>query len=95
MNVSGGTLSDFTQVNGNSYTAIFRRRCCGNHSARCPWQADSYSDAAGNNGGAVADTVTIDTLNPTLALDIVNASLNDGTNSSLVTFAFQRRCRRF
>ncbi len=32
--------------------------------------------------------MTIDTLNPTLALDIVDASLNDGDNSSLVTFEF-------
>ncbi|WP_253257067.1 Ig-like domain-containing protein, partial [Microcystis aeruginosa] len=50
--------------------------------------ADSYSDLVGNNGGAGTDTVTIDTLNPTLVLDIVNASLNDGTNSSLVSFEF-------
>ncbi|MGV2389686.1 MAG UNVERIFIED_CONTAM: hypothetical protein LVR29_19820 [Microcystis novacekii LVE1205-3] len=40
MNVSGGTLaSDFTQADGNSYTAIFTADDAGgNHSARCPWQ---------------------------------------------------------
>ena len=43
---------------------------------------------AGNLGAAGTDTVAIDTLNPTVAVDIVDASLNDTDNSSLVTFAF-------
>jgi Ca2+-binding RTX toxin-like protein len=88
VNVSGGTLSDFTQVDGNSYTAIFTADDAVETIGSVSVAADSYSDAAGNNGGAGTDTVTIDTLNPTLAVDIVNASLNDGTNSSLVSFEF-------
>jgi predicted nucleic-acid-binding Zn-ribbon protein len=88
VNVSGGTLSDFTQVDGNSYTAIFTADDAVETTGSVSVAADSYTDIAGNNGGAGSDTVTIDTLNPTLALDIVNASLNDGTNSSLVTFEF-------
>ncbi|GCE60971.1 beta strand repeat-containing protein [Microcystis aeruginosa] len=88
VNVSGGTLSDFTQVDGNSYTAIFTADDAVETIGSVSVAADSYTDIAGNNGGAGTDTVTIDTLNPTLALDIVNASLNDGTNSSLVSFEF-------
>ncbi|MBE8992811.1 Ig-like domain-containing protein [Microcystis aeruginosa] len=88
VNVSGGTLSDFTQVDGNSYTAIFTADDAVETIGSVSVAADSYSDAAGNNGGAGSDTVTIDTLNPTLAVDIVDASLNDGTNSSLVSFEF-------
>ncbi|WP_253845574.1 Ig-like domain-containing protein, partial [Microcystis aeruginosa] len=88
VNVSGGTLSDFTQVDGNSYTAIFTADDAVETTGSVSVAADSYTDIAGNNGGAGTDTVTIDTLNPTLALDIVDASLNDGDNSSLVTFEF-------
>ena len=88
VSVSGGTLSDFTQVDGNSYTAIFTADDAVETIGSVSVAADSYTDIAGNNGGAGTDTVTIDTLNPTLALDIVDASLNDGDNSSLVTFEF-------
>ena len=88
VSVSGGTLSDFTQVDGNSYTAIFTATDAVETIGSVSVAADSYTDIAGNNGGAGTDTVTIDTLNPTLALDIVDASLNDGDNSSLVTFEF-------
>ncbi|MCA2834909.1 MAG: calcium-binding protein [Microcystis sp. M007S1] len=88
VSVSGGTLSDFTQVDGNSYTAIFTADDAVETTGSVSVAADSYTDIAGNNGGAGTDTVTIDTLNPTLALDIVDASLNDGDNNSLVTFEF-------
>ncbi|MCZ8119132.1 MAG: Ig-like domain-containing protein [Microcystis sp. LE18-22.4A] len=88
VNVSGGTLSDFTQVDGNSYTAIFTADDAVETTGSVSVAADSYTDIAGNNGGAGSDTVTIDTLNPTLALDIVDASLNDGDNNSLVSFEF-------
>ncbi|MDY7048146.1 MAG: Ig-like domain-containing protein, partial [Microcystis panniformis WG22] len=88
VNVSGGTLSDFTQVDGNSYTAIFTADDAVETIGSVSVAADSYTDLAGNNGGAGTDTVTIDTLNPTLAVDIVDASLNDGDNSSLVSFEF-------
>ena len=88
VSVSGGTLSDFTQVDGNSYTAIFTADDGVETIGSVSVAADSYSDLVGNNGGAGSDTVTIDTKNPTLAVDIVDASLNDGTNSSLVTFEF-------
>ena len=51
--------------------------------------AGSYTDVAGNLGSAGGpDTVPIDTRNPTVSVDIVDASLSDGDNSSLVTFSF-------
>ncbi|MBZ9754574.1 adhesin, partial [Mesorhizobium sp. ESP6-5] len=50
--------------------------------------AGSYTDAVLNLGGAGSDTVTVDTQNPTLTVDIVDGALNDGDNSSVVTFTF-------
>ena len=50
--------------------------------------AGSYTDAAGNAGAAGSATVTIDTQNPTVAVDIVDGALSDGDNSSIVTFTF-------
>jgi Ca2+-binding RTX toxin-like protein len=88
VSVSGGTLSDFTQVDGNSYTAIFTATDAVETTDSVSVAAASYSDVAGNDGGAGTDTVTIDTLNPTLAVDIVDTSLNDADNNSLVTFEF-------
>ena len=95
VNVSGGTLSDFTQVDGNSYTAIFTADDAVETTGSVSVAADSYSDVAGNNGGAGSDTVTIDTLNPTLAVDIVDASLNDADNNSLVSFEFSETVNGF
>src|SRR5438034_1278658 len=50
--------------------------------------AGSYSDAAVCLGGAGSHTVTIDTENPTVVVNIVDGALSDGDNSSVVTFAF-------
>ncbi|WP_287234920.1 Ig-like domain-containing protein, partial [Microcystis sp. Msp_OC_L_20101000_S702] len=88
VNVSGGTLSDFTLVDGSSYQATFTADDAVETTGSVSVAADSYTDIAGNNGGAGTDTVTIDTKNPTLAVDIVDPSLNDDDNSSLVTFEF-------
>src|SRR5262245_61754247 len=48
----------------------------------------SWTDAASNLGGAGSDTVPIDRQNPTVTVDIVDGSLNDGNTSSVVTFEF-------
>src|SRR5690349_43152 len=51
--------------------------------------AAKFTDAALNpNEAATPDTVPIDTKNPTVVVDIVDGSLSDTDNSSLVTFAF-------
>ena len=55
----------------------------------------AWQDAAGNAGVGGSDTVTIDTLNPTVAVNIVDGSLSDGDNSSLVTFTFSEAPTNF
>jgi Ca2+-binding RTX toxin-like protein len=50
--------------------------------------SDSYTDAALNLGGTGTDSVGIDRTNPTVTVAIAEASLSDGTASSLVTFTF-------
>nr|WP_232023872.1 Ig-like domain-containing protein [Microcystis viridis] len=95
VSVSGGTLSNFTQVDGNSYTATFTADDAVETTGSVSVAAASYSDVAGNTGGAGTDTVTIDTKNPTLAVDIVDASLNDADNSSLVNFEFSETVNGF
>src|SRR5205823_12673844 len=50
--------------------------------------AGSYTDAVLTLPGAGSYNVGIDTENPTLTVDIVDGALNDGDNSSVVTFTF-------
>jgi Ca2+-binding RTX toxin-like protein len=88
VSVSGGTLSNFTSVDGDTYTATFTASDGVETTGSVSVAAASYTDLAGNNGGAGSDTVTIDTKNPTLAVNIVDTSLNDGDNSSQVSFEF-------
>src|SRR6185503_13019794 len=49
---------------------------------------NSYTDAALNLGSGNSDNVTIDTQNPTVAVNIVDGALSDTDNSSVVTFTF-------
>ena len=88
VNVSGGTLSDFTQVDGNSYTAIFTANDAVETTGSVSVAADSYSDVAGNNGGAGSDTVTIDTLNPTVGITFDSSTLTGQNFSTTVNFQF-------
>ncbi|WP_287107324.1 Ig-like domain-containing protein, partial [Microcystis sp. M_OC_Ca_00000000_S217Cul] len=88
VSVSGGTLSDFTQVDGNSYTAIFTADDGVETICSVSVAADSYSDLVGNNGGAGTDTVTIDTLNPTVGITFDNSPLTGQNFSTTVTFQF-------
>src|SRR5436190_13430952 len=51
--------------------------------------AAKFTDAAlKTNEAATPDTVTIDTKNPTVTIDIVDSSLSDTDNSSVVNFTF-------
>ena len=88
VSVSGGTLSDFTQVDGNSYTAIFTADDAVETTGSVSVAADSYSDLAGNNGGAGTDTVTIDTLNPTVGITFDSSTLTGQNFSTTVNFQF-------
>src|SRR4029079_19743936 len=50
-----------------------------------------YTDVSGNTGTSGADTVSIDRLNPTVAVDVVDAALSDGDTNSSVTFTFSEK----
>jgi len=95
VNVSGGTLSDFTQVDGNSYQAIFTADDAVETTGSVSVAADSYSDLAGNNGGAGADTVTIDTLNPTVGITFDSQLLTGQNFSTTVNFQFSEAVSGF
>jgi Ca2+-binding RTX toxin-like protein len=57
--------------------------------------ADSYSDLAGNNGGAGTDTVTIDTLNPTVGITFDSQLLTGQNFSTTVNFQFSEAVSGF
>ena len=87
--VTGGTLSALTWNAAHTFaTATFTASDDSVTPGSVAVAAGSYTDVAGNLGSAGSDTVPIDTRNLTVAVDIVDASLNDGDNSSLVTFSF-------
>jgi Ca2+-binding RTX toxin-like protein len=82
--VSGGTLSNFATVDGDSYTATFTADD-GVETTGSVSVGIGYEDAVGNAGTAGTDTVTIDTLNPTVVIT------PDGTTTtdSPIVFTFQ------
>ena len=84
---SGGTLSNFTAVDGNSFTATFTATD-GVETTGTVSVAATYTDMPGNMGTAGSDTVAIDTLNPTVVVNIVDVSLTNNDNASDVTFEF-------
>ena len=86
LNVLGGSLSALIWAPGNAW----RRRRSRRRDSVTPGSVEvvSYTDVVGNAGTGDTDTVTIDTRNPTVDVDIVDAALNDGDNSSVVTFTF-------
>src|SRR4029079_14361101 len=55
----------------------------------------AYTDAAGNTGGGGSDTVAIDTLNPTATVNVVDSTLSEGDNSSVVTIEFSEAVSGF
>jgi Ca2+-binding RTX toxin-like protein len=96
---TGFTLGDITAVGGTvsglaatanplAYTATFTATDGFGGTGSVAVTAGSYSDAALNAGVAGSDTVAIDRVNPTVAVDLAAISLSDGTASSTVTFAF-------
>ncbi|RUZ78462.1 adhesin [Mesorhizobium sp. M7A.F.Ca.US.006.01.1.1] len=83
-----GTLSNFVKIDASHYTAKFTAADGFDGAGSVSVTAGSFTDTAGNTGSAGSDTVTIDTENPTVTVDIVDGALSDGNNSSLVTFEF-------
>lgn len=76
-----------TMVDATHYTATVTADDDFTGTATVSLAAGSYTDAALNLGGAGSDSVTIDTENPTVVVNIVDGALSDGDNNSLVTFA--------
>ncbi|MGL5030770.1 MAG: Ig-like domain-containing protein [Aeromonas sp.] len=65
----------------------------GNASVTVP--AGSYTDLAGNAGTEGKDTVDTDTVAPSVVVDILDSSLNEGDTTSDVTFTFSEEVKGF
>ena len=92
--VSGGTLSNFAAVDGDSYTATFTADDDTDATGSVSVAAASYTDLVGNAGGAGSDTVDIDTRNPTATIVVDDTALNIG-DDSLVTITFSEAVTGF
>jgi hypothetical protein len=93
LDIVGGTVSTVIQdlVNdpsGKTYTATFEATDDYEGPGSVTVIAGSYTDAGGKLGTSGSDTVAVDTINPSVVVDIADASLNDGNSSSNVTFTF-------
>jgi hypothetical protein len=85
--VSGGTLSAISG-SGLTRTAIFTPTANASGTASITVPAGSYTDAAGNSGGAgTSPVLTYDTLAPTLAITSSTAALIAGQTAT-ITFTF-------
>jgi hypothetical protein len=92
--VVNGTLTDFSG-SGASYSATFTADDGVSGTGSVSVAAGAAADAAGNSSGAGSDSVTIDTQNPMLTVNVVDASLSDGDNTSNVTFTFSEAVTDF
>src|SRR6185436_16574579 len=94
--VAHGTISTLTSGDGGvTWTATFTAAdgFDGNGSVTV---TGAYTDLVANVGATGAnDTVDIDTENPTATVNIVDASLNDTDNSSVVTITFSEAVTGF
>ena len=85
----GGTVTGLTvTADPLVYTATFTATDGFSGTGSVSVTAGSYTDATGNPGTGGSDNVPIDTLNPTVTVDIVDPTLSDSDNSSVVTFTF-------
>jgi hypothetical protein len=90
---TGGTLSGLTldlagDPSGKTYTATFTADDGFTGTGKVSVTSGSYTDVALNVGSGGSDTVAVDTKNPTVKVNIVDGSLSDGDDSSVVTFKF-------
>ena len=88
LTVVGGTVGAIVQDTATTYHTTFTATDGFSGAGSVTVNPSSYTDAAGNLGVTGSDTVTIDRLNPTVAVNIVAATLNATTNTSSVTFTF-------
>jgi hypothetical protein len=86
----GATWSDVTTSTATTWSFTDPTA----HGSNFTYQA-RVVDTAGNVGNTDSQAVAIDTLNPTLTVNIVDSSLNDGDNVSDVTFEFSENVTGF
>jgi hypothetical protein len=85
----GGTLSGLTPTaDPKVFTATFTATDAFTGTGSVSVADASYTDAAGNAGSGNSDTVPIDTVAPSVVVDIIDASLNSADKVSTVTFTF-------
>ncbi|MGI9441392.1 MAG: Ig-like domain-containing protein, partial [Rubripirellula sp.] len=82
-----GSISGFTAIDGRNYEATFTATDGVDANGEVVVVA-SYTDLAGNLGSSGSDAVAIDTLNPTVTVNVVESVLTDDNATSLVTFEF-------
>ncbi|MDO9624896.1 MAG: retention module-containing protein, partial [Pseudomonas sp.] len=92
MTVEGGTLSNFTQVNAETWTATFIQS--GSDTPSITVADNSYTDLAGNNGSGDDLTLAVDLTAPTLTISVADGNLAAG-ESTLATFQFSEAVSGF
>ncbi len=82
--VSGGSVSNFTPVSSTVYTATFTPTASlASGSASITVASGTYTDAAGNNGGAgTTPTISIDTLAPVFSSGATTNFAENGTGTA-------------
>jgi Ca2+-binding RTX toxin-like protein len=86
----GGTVSDLSPTEDPLvWTATFTPQADFDGEGSVSVAAGTFTDAAGNeNAVGASDTIDVDAVDPTITVDIVDASLSDGDTSSRVKFTF-------
>ena len=94
---TGGSLTGFAvSADPKVYTATFTPAGNSEGSAFLFVASGSWSDLMGNAGGSASSpTLNVDTRPPTLSLSIVDPSLSDADNSTLITFSFSEAVTGF
>ena len=87
--VAGGTLTGLVATaDPKVWTATFTATPNSTVAGSVTVTGGSYTDAAGNPGTGGSDTVAVDTVAPTVTVNIVDNALVNGDTTSLVTFTF-------
>jgi Ca2+-binding RTX toxin-like protein len=93
--VVGGFLSGFDQIDANVWTAIFTAAPDFSGTGSITVLANSYTDLRDNLGGGDIRTIGIDTQNPTVTVHADSEPLTDAQSSTLVHFTFSEAVTGF
>ncbi|HWO55931.1 MAG TPA: Ig-like domain-containing protein, partial [bacterium] len=93
--VVGGFLTGFDQIDANVWTAIFNAAPDFSGTGSVAVLANSYTDLRDNLGGGDIRTIGIDTQNPTVTVEALAEPLTDAQPSTLVTFTFSEAVTGF